>query len=159
MKTITLIGCGAVGALYGLRLHQLLGKKQVCFLVDEARKERYEQNGIFLNGERAEFAFCTPETASVSDLVILATKNHHLEQAIRMMHSVVGPETAILSLLNGIESERILAKAFGSDRVLYSFAVGLDSTHTGNSIIYTKEGRIVFGEKDNSKSERVKAIA
>ena len=159
MNTIILIGCGAVGALYGLRLHQLLGKEQVCFLVDEERKNRYEQDGIFLNGERAQFTFCTPDTAPVSDLVILATKNHHLEQAIGMMHSVVGPQTAILSLLNGIESERILAQAFGSERVLYSFAVGLDSNHTGNSIIYTKEGRIVFGEKDNSRSERVKAIA
>ncbi|NCC91602.1 MAG: ketopantoate reductase family protein, partial [Spirochaetia bacterium] len=73
MNTITLIGCGAVGALYGLRLHQLLGKEQVCFLVDEERKNRYEQDGIFLNGERAQFTFCTPDTAPVSDLVILAT--------------------------------------------------------------------------------------
>ena len=158
MKTITLIGCGAVGALYGLRLHQLLGNEQVCFLVDEKRKARYEQERIFINGKQADFTFCTPNTARVSDLVILATKNHHLEDAMVLMQSVVGPETAILSLLNGIESERVLAKTFGSDKVLYSFAVGLNSTHTGNSISYTEEGRIVFGELDNSKSKRVKAI-
>ena len=42
MKNVTLIGCGAVGALYGLRLHNLLGKEHVCFLVDENRKLRYE---------------------------------------------------------------------------------------------------------------------
>ena len=159
MKNITLIGCGAVGALYGLRLHNLLGREQVCFLVDEKRKKRYEREGIFLNGQRAPFRYCTPEEAKPADLIILATKNHHLEDAIGLMKSSIGPDTAILSLLNGIESEQILAAEFGQEKVLYSFAVGLNSTHTGNAITYTAEGRIVFGEKDNKASKRVTAIA
>jgi len=159
MMNITLIGCGAVGALYGLKLHNLLGKEHVCFLVDEQRKQRYERDGIFLNGERAPFHYCTPEEAQPADLVILATKNHHLEDAIELMRSSIGPDTAVLSLLNGIESEQILASEFGQDKVLYSFAVGLNSTHTGNTITYTVEGRIVFGEKDNKRSIRVAAIA
>ncbi|MEA4865168.1 MAG: ketopantoate reductase family protein [Sphaerochaeta sp.] len=159
MKNITLIGCGAVGALYGLRLHNLLGREQVCFLVDEKRKKRYEREGIFLNGQRTPFRYCTPEEAKPADLIILATKNHHLEDAIGLMRSSVGPDTAILSLLNGIESEQILAAEFGQEKVLYSFAVGLNSTHTGNAITYTAEGRIVFGEKDNKVSRRVTAIA
>jgi 2-dehydropantoate 2-reductase len=159
MKNITLIGCGAVGALYGLRLHNLLGREQVCFLVDEKRKKRYEREGIFLNGQRAPFRYCTPEEAKPADLIILATKNHHLEDAIGLMRSSIGPDTAILSLLNGIESEQILAAEFGQEKVLYSFAVGLNSTHTGNAITYTAEGRIVFGEKDNKVSRRVTAIA
>lgn len=158
MKNITLIGCGAVGALYGLRLHKALGKQHVCFLVDEDRKKRYEQEGIHLNGERAPFRYCTPKEAPVADLIILATKNHHLGDAIDLMRSSAGPKTTILSLLNGIESEQVLASAFGQEKILYSFAVGLNSTHVGNTITYTAEGRIVFGEKDNRKSERVEAI-
>lgn len=158
MKNITLIGCGAVGALYGLRLHNLLGKEQVCFLVDENRKLRYETEGIFLNGEKAPFRYCTSDEAEAADLVILATKNHHLAEAIRLMRSSVGPDTTILSLLNGIESEQLLASEFGQEKVLYGFAVGLNSTHTGNTITYTAEGRIVFGEKHNAISERIMAI-
>jgi 2-dehydropantoate 2-reductase len=76
-----------------------------------------------------------------------------------MLKPVVGPKTAILSLLNGIESERELSKAFGKEKVLYSFAVGLNSTHVGNRITYTKEGRIVFGEKSNEETERVREIS
>lgn len=159
MKHIAMLGCGAVGALYGLRLHNLLGDDHLCFLVDENRKKRYTQEGIYLNDQRAPFRYCTPEEAPVVDLVILATKNHHLTDAISMLQPVVGPETAILSLLNGIESERELSKAFGKEKVLYSFAVGLNSTHIGNRITYTKEGRIVFGEKNNEKTERVKEIS
>ncbi|HPE94156.1 MAG TPA: ketopantoate reductase family protein, partial [Sphaerochaeta sp.] len=112
-----------------------------------------------LNGQRAPFRYCTPEEAKPADLIILATKNHHLEDAIGLMRSSIGPDTAILSLLNGIESEQILAAEFGQEKVLYSFAVGLNSTHTGNAITYTAEGRIVFGEKDNKVSRRVTAIA
>jgi len=158
MKNITIIGCGAVGALYGLRLHTLLGGDHLTFLVDAERKARYEEEGIFINGERAPFRFVTADESEVSDLIIIATKNHHLGAAIAMMAPLVGEHTAILSLLNGIESEGELTRAFGPSHVLYGFCVGLNSTHSANAITYTTEGRIVFGEKDNEKSERVLAL-
>lgn len=159
MKKVTIIGCGAVGALYGLRLHGVLGSEGLTFLVDEARKKRYEDEGVIINGERAPFRFVTPSEAEVQDLVIVATKNHHLDSAIAMMGPVVGEHTAILSLLNGIESEEELALAFGPSHVLYGFCVGLNSTHTAGTITYTAEGRIVFGERDNRESERVGALS
>ncbi len=158
MKHIVIIGCGAVGALYGLKLHERFGKDQVCFLVDNDRKERYETQGIYLNDEKAPFRYCTKETVETADLVLLATKNHHLASAIDLMRPAVGTNTAILSLLNGIESERILSQTFGKEKVLYGFAVGLNSTHVGNQITYTKEGKIVFGEKDNSETDRIRII-
>ena len=158
MKNITIIGCGAVGALYGLPLHTLLGGDHLTFLVDAERKARYEEEGIFINGERAPFRFVTADESEVSDLIIIATKNHHLGAAIAMMAPLVGEHTAILSLLNGIESEGELTRAFGPSHVLYGFCVGLNSTHSANAITYTTEGRIVFGEKDNEKSERVLAL-
>ena len=159
MKKITIIGCGAVGALYGLRLHRVLGSEGLAFLVDEGRRERYGREGVIINGERAPFRFITASEAEVQDLVIVATKNHHLEDAIAMMRPLVGAHTTILSLLNGIESEEELSAAFGPSHVLYGFCVGLNSTHTGNAITYTAEGRIVFGERDNTESERVRALS
>ncbi|MDY0304570.1 MAG: ketopantoate reductase family protein [Sphaerochaeta sp.] len=159
MKKITIIGCGAVGALYGLRLHRVLGSKGLTFLVDEERRERYGREGVIINGERAPFRFITACEAEVQDLVIVATKNHHLEDAIAMMRPLVGAHTTILSLLNGIESEEELSAAFGPSHVLYGFCVGLNSTHTGNAITYTAEGRIVFGERDNTESERVRTLS
>lgn len=159
MKHVTIIGCGAVGALYGLRLKQLLGKDHVVFLADKQRRERYAAQPILINGEVCDFTFVDPSAASVSDLVIIATKNHHLEEAITQIAQAVGEHTVILSLLNGIESEGRLASVYGAERVLYSFAVGLNSTHVGNRIDFSQEGRIVFGERDNSISERVTAIA
>jgi len=158
MKKVTIIGCGAVGALYGLRLHRVLGAEGLTFLVDEGRRGRYERDGITINGERAPFRFVTSSEADVPDLIIVATKNHHLGDAIAQMGPLVAEHTAILSLLNGIESEGELAAAFGASHILYGFCVGLNSTHQGNAITYTAEGRIVFGERDNRRSERVVAL-
>ena len=158
MNKITIIGSGAVGAMYGLRLHQLLGKEHVVFLADQQRRKRYAEEELFLNGEKVDFTFVDPKDAKPSDLVILATKNLQLEEAVRQIQGAVGEHTVILSLLNGIESEHILSEVYGSSHVLYGFAVGLNSTHIGNRIDFSEEGRIVFGEKDNSRSERIEAI-
>ncbi len=158
MKRVTIIGSGAVGAMYGLRLHRLLGKEHVVFLADSERRARYAKEPLYLNGERVDFTFVDPKDAQPSDLVILATKNLQLEEAVKQIEGAVGEKSVILSLLNGIESEEKLGQAYGEDRVLYAFAVGLNSTHRGNHIDFSEEGRIVFGEKDNSKSERVEAI-
>ncbi|MCK9548700.1 MAG: ketopantoate reductase family protein, partial [Sphaerochaeta sp.] len=68
MKKVTIIGCGAVGALYGLRLHRVLGAEGLTFLVDEGRRRRYERDGITINGERAPFRFVTSSEADVPDL-------------------------------------------------------------------------------------------
>lgn len=159
MDSVTIIGCGAVGAMYGLRLHQALGKEKVLFLAEGQRKTRYETEGLIINGERVDFTFVEPKDAQVSDLVILATKNLQLEESVQQIRKAVGEHTVILSLLNGIESEQKLIDAYGEHQVLYGFAVSLNSTHVGNHIDFTEEGRIVFGEKDNRKTDRIMAIA
>ncbi len=158
MNQVTIIGRGAVGAMYGLRLHHLLGKEHVVFLADEQRRKRYAEEKLFLNGEQVDFTFVDPKDAKPSDLVILATKNLQLEESVKQIEHAVGEHTVILSLLNGIESEQLLIEAYGEAHILYGFAVGLNSTHVGNRISFSEEGRIVFGEKDNSKSERIEAI-
>lgn len=158
MKQIALVGAGAVGALYGSKLHALLGSEHCSVLVDEGRRTRYQAEGIYVNKKLIPFSYRLPTEVTPPDYIIIATKNGHLKEAIEMIRPAVGPETTLLSLLNGIESERLLAEAFGAERVLYGFAVGLNATKAGNAITYSASGRIVFGEKDDSKSERVVAL-
>lgn len=152
-----MIGMGAVGAVVGIRLQKILGKNMQC-IVDTERKARYERDGIFVNGEKTEFNWVTPENAMQTDTVIIATKNAHLPQAIQNMRQAVGENTCILSLLNGIQSERDLAAAYGEEKVLPAFVLSLNSIHEGNQIEYTDAGRLIFGESDNRKTERVQAL-
>ncbi|MHC1691451.1 MAG: ketopantoate reductase family protein [Sphaerochaetaceae bacterium] len=159
IKTVSVIGIGAVGAIYAWRLSNLLGNRQVRVIVDQARRQRYISEGIYLNGKPVDFQYVTPdEPVPPADLILIATKNHHLPEATRQIKNHVGPGTTILSLLNGIDSEDYLSGIFGEDHLLWSFATALDSTRSGNHIDFSNEGIIFFGEKDNSRTERIEAI-
>ncbi|MDY4611083.1 MAG: ketopantoate reductase family protein [Sphaerochaetaceae bacterium] len=160
IQKISIIGAGAVGALYAYRLQKVLGTENVRLIADAQRKIRYERDGFILNGETVRFTVVTPDTeVEPADLVILATKNLQLEEAIAAIAKHVGRHTAILSLLNGIESEQRLAKTYGVEHVLWGFVTGLNSVHEENRITFTQEGIIIFVENDNSRTERAEALA
>lgn len=159
IKTVSIIGIGAVGAIYAWRLSEHLGYDRVRVIVDGERLGRYGKQGIFLNGRRIDFNFVTAQTpVEPADLLIYATKNQHLEQAIEDSKLHVGKDTTILSLLNGIDSERLLSEHFGAEKVLYGFTTALDSTRNGMRIDFSTEGIIFLGEKDNRKTLRLKSI-
>jgi len=160
MKHISIVGLGAVGAIYAWRLTEFLGKEHVRIVVDENRLERYKSQGVKLNGKRVDFHYVLPHTnVEPADLILVCTKNHHLEEALQSVASHVGKYTVLLSLLNGIDSEEVMAKHFGADKVLYGFTTALDSTRTGNQIDFSTEGIIYMGEKDNSRSARIEALS
>ena len=158
IASVSIVGLGAVGAVVASRITASLGKASVQCIADAERKARYERDGIFINGVRQDFNYVTSEEASPADLVIIATKNLELGEALESIRSSVGAHTAIMALCNGIQSERDAAAVYGQDRVLYSFIIGISSIHEKNHIRCPAEGRIVFGERDNKKTERVKAI-
>ena len=158
IDSVSIIGLGAVGAVVASRLTSFLGKANVQCIVDPARKARYESDGIFINGVKQDFNYLTPEDAVPADLIIIATKNLQLGEALESIRSAVGIHMAIMTLCNGIQSERDAAAVYGEERVLYGFIIGISSIHEKNQIRCPVEGRIVFGEKDNKKTDRVKAI-
>ena len=160
IRTVSVIGIGAVGAIYAWRLSEFLGYDHVRVIVNQERQTRYMAEGMVLNGSRVDFNFVTPQMqVEPADLILLATKNHHLEQAIEDMQGHVGPETMILSLLNGIDSEAMLEARFGSEHVLYGFTTVLDSTRVGTRIDFSTEGIIYFGEKRNTRTVRIETLA
>lgn len=155
---VTMIGMGAVGAVVGKRLGEFLGFENMECIADSQRKSRYEKNGISINGEKISFNFVTPENAARSDLVIIATKNLQLKEVLVQIEKAVGPETTILSLLNGIQSERELSEKFGKEKVLYGYIVNLSSTNENGNITCGHEGTIYFGEDSNEITPRVSEI-
>ena len=157
---VMLVGLGAIGVIYADRL-QRTSPETFCVLVDPARKERYEADGIHLNDIPCEFTYVTPEDdVPPADLLLVAVKQHHLADAIEEMRPFVSDGTTILSLLNGISSEEILAEAFPEAGILHGFVVGTDATRAGNRTTCGTLGRIVFGEKDQPvPSETVVAVA
>lgn len=156
---VLLVGLGAIGVTYADRLHQTL-PDTFHVLVDPERQARYEQDGVTLNGLPLIFSYVTPETdIAPADLIVVSVKQHHLREAMESMRPFVADHTAILSLLNGISSEELLAEAFPEAAILHGFCVGTDAVRSGTSTTCTKTGRIVFGEKDQPvPSETVLAV-
>ena len=62
------------------------------------------------------------------------------------MRNHVGPGTLVLSLLNGISSEDLLAEAFGADRVPLAMILGIDAVREGNATRFSGTGKIHFGD-------------
>lgn len=144
---IRLVGLGAVGAGYGARL--LDAGLDVRVLVGGDRRYRYASAVTTVNGTGYTFPLLDPADATPADLVVVAVKSTALAEAIELMRPVVGASTLVLSLLNGIDSERVLAEAFPQARVLLAVSVGIDAVRDGRDVRYTSLGRILLGDPVN----------
>jgi 2-dehydropantoate 2-reductase len=94
------------------------------------------------------------------DLVIVLVKSFHTRSAIEGALSIIGPQTALMSLQNGMGHEEILAEVAGREHVLAGKTyVGGVMLGPGHIIAGTQDKRTVIGELDGRVSERAKAIA
>lgn len=157
INSVAIIGLGAVGAVVGEQLSAVLGDQLFC-VVDSERKARYTKNGITVNEKSCHFNYVTPEELKPVDLIIIATKNLQMEEAVKEIKNGVGSDTMILSLLNGIQSEKEIVSAYGQEKTLYGFIIDLQSINLNGKITCFEKGKIVFGEKDNAVTERIKAV-
>jgi 2-dehydropantoate 2-reductase len=161
IKTVSIIGLGALGILYGHYLSKKMPKANVRFIADKDRIKRYEDDSVYCNGERCDFHFVAPEErCEPADLVIFTVKYNGLKQAIEAVRNHIGENTIILSALNGISSEQIIGQAYGMDKVLYCVAQGMDAVKMENKLTYANMGILCFGDREPGEiSEKVKRVA
>jgi 2-dehydropantoate 2-reductase len=156
---VYLSGLGAIGSAYASRLFDS-DPDALKVIADPVRIDKYQRNGVTVNGKAYPFQFCKPETpAGPADLILIAVKQHHLEQSIKDIENFIGEDTIILSLLNGITSEERIGERYGRDKLLLSFVVGTDAVREGTHTHFSNIGKIVFGEPQNTTySPKVKAV-
>ena len=152
IRTSALIGLGALGILFGRKM------PGVQVIADEARIARYAAQPVVCNGEECRFSYVTPAQGKPVDLLLVAVKATVLDQAIADMKNFVGPDTVILSVLNGITSEEHIEIAYPG-RTLWSVAIGMDATRSGRTLVFNQAGKIQFGERDGAMTGRVQAVA
>src|ERR1700722_4653430 len=118
---ILVLGAGAVGGYFGGRLAE--AARDVTFLVRPARAALLA--GPVLKGASLLGDFTVkPKTVTAErldgpyDLLLLTTKHYDLDQAIEATRPAVGPQTAVLPLLNGLIHLDRLDAAFGAHAVL-----------------------------------------
>lgn len=159
IERVSVIGAGAMGAFYASKFFDM-DRSCISLIARGERADRLMEQGLIVNNKHYSMPVVRPEDKSPSsDLIIVAVKHHHLPEAIQDMKNRIGESSLILSVMNGIESEEQIGAVYGMDKVLYAVAVGIDAVRQGNSITYTKEGKLFFGEAKNLVlSERVKRV-
>lgn len=158
IKKVLICGLGAIGSIYAVKISQN-NKADLSVLVDKERFSRYKREPLHFNGKEYQFKYVTPDENFAADLIIIATKNNSLQQVLSEIKNFVGKNTIILSLLNGLKSEDIIAQKFGKDKILYSYYIGHTSTRTGRYVTHDDVYKTVFGESENTcYSEKVIAV-
>ena len=148
INTIAIVGAGALGAAYGSALWTTR-PDSVWFLADGERRERLNRDGVVVNDQHFAIPAFHPTKAPTPDLVIVTVKYHQLAEAIELIKPCAGPQTLILSLLNGIDSEEIIAGVFGAQRVIHGMSLGIDAVRHGNRITCANYGTVYFGRPTN----------
>ena len=155
MKDIAIIGMGALGLLYGDMLQTAFN---VSYIVDAQRRAAYARQPITVNGVEKTFPLLDAGGKGPVDLVIFAVKGTVLEEAIEDAAGYVGPDTILLSLLNGITSETILARRFGTGHIVYCTAQGMDAVRVNRALRYTRRGTLCVGNPGGETSPDLETL-
>lgn len=159
IEKIMIAGLGALGLTYAEYFSKVPGVT-VYGLVDKERKERYERDGRIWNGERRDYPYITPDMTDVkADLVLVATKSAGLGSAIREIPNVLKDDTVIMSVMNGISSEPMLAEAFGAEHVIGAVYLGHPGQNVNGQVSHDGSFKTYIGELEGeTRSERINAL-
>jgi 2-dehydropantoate 2-reductase len=123
-----------------------------------------QQNGLALEGDRAIHlpkvkATDDPSTIGPVDMVIFSVKLRDTEAAARQILPVIGPDTGIISLQNGVQKDDMLAPIVGREHLLGGAAyIGVSIARPGAIRKAGTPERLAFGEFDNKVSKRAQAF-
>lgn len=152
IEKIDIIGLGALGTMYADFFSRRIGKENVRVLADRERTMKYMKNGVTFNGRKCDLNFCVSEDETEpSQLMVFAVKYGNLKDAIKENAHLVGKDTVMLSVLNGIKSEDDLGEAFGYDRVVYCTAQKMAAGKSGNAAECDFMGEWALGIREKNE--------
>lgn len=159
IKRTAIIGMGALGLLYGEHIASADGNNAVSFILDENRFERYKSRSFTCNGKQIILPMQKASIKEAFDLIIVAVKYNSLESALETMKNCVGPDTIIMSVINGISSEEIIGNRFGQEKMIYTVAQEMDAMREDGNLHYTKKGVLCIGHLPQQNSENLDSVA
>ena len=163
MRRIAVIGPGAMGSLLGGYLFE--GGLEVT-LVDKnpQRSARVNAQGLRITGSRGEKVLEIPSVLDVAplgpvDLVLVTVKAYDTAGAMAQHRGLVGPETTVLTLQNGLGNVEALRSVVGEGPVLGgTTTLGANELEPG-VVQHAGEGDTYVGEPAGGESERARAVA
>ena len=159
IQSVAILGAGAVGCyvLWGLADKAAANSLQLGVVAEGSRAERLQQNGCTINGQVYHPQVWTPQQAHGVDLLIVALKYGALPGALDSIRTIVSERTVVMSLMNGVDSEELIAAQVGAAHVLPAL-IKVASHRTGVQQMADTIG-IIYGELTAPfDSDRVQAV-
>ncbi|MGM4990819.1 2-dehydropantoate 2-reductase [Tardiphaga sp. 841_E9_N1_2] len=161
---ILVVGAGAIGGYFGGRLLQ--AGNDITFLVRPKRAGELASAGLVIKSPHGDMTLKNPPTVQADaikekfDVVLLSCKAFDLDDAIASFAPAVGPNTAIIPLLNGMKHLDVLEKKFGAENVMGGQCQIAATLNEAREVVQMAPMQVLsFGERKGGSSDRVKAIA
>ena len=159
IQTTAIIGMGALGLMYADTIAKARGRESVSFAMNKERSQKYKDVVFTCTGEEKTFQMRDCEEMEPVDLLIVAVKYNGLPDAMKDMRKCVGENTIIMSVMNGITSEKMIAEEFGMEKLIDTVAQGMDAMKFGSDLRFTQMGELHIGVEAGQKQENVDAVA
>jgi 2-dehydropantoate 2-reductase len=159
---ILVLGAGAIGGYYGGRLAE--GGVDVAFLVRPKRAQLLAERGLVVRSALGDIArkVKTVQAGGLRepvDIVLLSCKAYDLDDAVEAIAPAMGPHSAVLPLLNGMNHMTVLSGRFGAARVLGG-ACGIGAVLEPSGEVRHTSGVewLTFGEVSGERTARCEAL-
>jgi 2-dehydropantoate 2-reductase len=163
LMRIAVFGAGAVGGYFGGRL--ALAGEEVVFIARGEHLQALRTHGLRVDSPKGDFvvqpvqATDDPAQVGVVDVVLVGVKAWQVPEAAQAMHPLVGPETFVVPLQNGVEAPAQLAAVLGEQHVLGGLCKVTSLVAGPGHIRHAgTEPYVAFGELDNRRSERAERL-
>lgn len=160
---IAVMGTGGTGGYFGGLLAR--AGEEVTFIARGAHLEAIRKNGLAIKSVLAgDFSFAAtatdnPEDIGPVDFVLFCVKAYHNAVSAELIRPLIGPQTIVLSVQNGIDNEQQIGKVIGPEHIVGCIAYVSSTIESPGVIAQTAgPGKIIFGEMAGGTSQRTEAL-
>jgi len=158
---IAVVGCGALGSYYGARLCR--AGHEVHFLL-RSDYDAVRENGVTVRSPEGDFHVRPiparePKEIGPADLVLIALKTTANHVLPKLLPPLIGPETLVLTLQNGLGNEAAIASVVGAERTLGGLCFVCLNRIAPGIILHLAHGTIVMGEYGRPSQARTHRMA
>jgi 2-dehydropantoate 2-reductase len=159
---IAVFGSGGVGGYFGGRL--AASGEEVAFIARGAHLAAMREHGLHIESPEGPVivspvrATDRVDTIGPVDVVLFTVKLYDVGEAAATLAPLVGPDTVVITLQNGVDAVDMVARHVGAAHVAGGAAYIVAVIDTPGHIRHTVAHRLVFGERDGTRSPRLVAF-
>jgi 2-dehydropantoate 2-reductase len=159
---IAIFGSGGVGGYFGGRL--AAAGEDVTFLARGAHLTAMQKEGLHIASPLGDVhlpsvqATDRPQAIGPVDVVLFTVKLYDVDASAATLSPLIGPDTVVITLQNGVDAMDMVAKHVGADHVAGGAAYIVVVIDKPGHLRHTAAQQLVFGERDSRRSDRLVAF-